>query len=158
MVKAGSLSELQAALRGQARALGFVACGFTGAGDDPSRKAHLEEWLREGRHGSMDWMESRKLQRSSPQGLWPEARSVIALGMSYAPDVDPLALEGDDEKARISVYAQGRDYHDVVKKALKALARRRALWHQHPARLLRRVRERSAPHRPNVGMSHEPLL
>ena len=87
------------------------------------RKARLEEWLREERHGSMDWMESRKLQRSSPQGLWPEARSVIALGMSYAPDVDPLALEGDDEKARISVYAQGRDYHDVVKKALKALAR-----------------------------------
>ena len=123
MVKEGSLSELQQALRVEAQALGFVACGFTGAGGDPLRAERFEEWLGEGRHGSMDWMESRKAQRASPQGLWPEARSVIALGMSYAPDVDPLALEGDGEKARISVYAQGRDYHDVVKKALKALAR-----------------------------------
>ena len=71
----------------------------------------------------MEWMEARKAQRASPQGLWPEASSVIALGMSYAPDIDPLALAEDPEKARISVYAQGRDYHDVVKKALKALAR-----------------------------------
>jgi epoxyqueuosine reductase len=55
--------------------------------------------------------------------MWTGAQSVIALGMSYAPEVDPLALEGDPEKARISVYAQGRDYHDVMKKALKALAR-----------------------------------
>ncbi|MXO48951.1 tRNA epoxyqueuosine(34) reductase QueG [Erythrobacter vulgaris] len=123
MVKEGSLSELQQALREEAHALGFVACGFTVAGGDPLRAERFEEWLGEGRHGSMEWMESRKAQRASPQGLWPEAGSVIALGMSYAPDVDPLALEGDDEKARISVYAQGRDYHDVVKKALKALAR-----------------------------------
>ena len=123
MVKEGSLDELQEALRAEARALGFVACGFTGAGVDPLRAGRFEEWLGEGRHGSMEWMESRKTQRSSPQGLWPDARSVIALGMSYAPDGDPLALEGDEEKARISVYAQGRDYHDVVKKALKALAR-----------------------------------
>ncbi|MBX7460251.1 tRNA epoxyqueuosine(34) reductase QueG [Qipengyuania huizhouensis] len=123
MVKKDTLSELQQALKREARALGFVACGFTGAGVDPLRAERFEEWLGKGRHGSMEWMESRKDQRASPQGLWPEARSVIALGMSYAPDVDPLALEGDSEKARISVYAQGRDYHDVVKKALKALAR-----------------------------------
>ncbi len=123
MVKSVSPGELQVALREKARELGFVACGFTGAGGDPLRAERFEEWLGEGRHGSMEWMESRKAQRASPQGLWPEANSVIALGMSYAPDVDPLALEGDDEKARISVYAQGRDYHDVVKKALKALAR-----------------------------------
>lgn len=123
MVKKDTLSELQQALKREARALGFVACGFTGAGVDPLRAERFEEWLGKGRHGSMEWMESRKAQRASPQGLWPEARSVIALGMSYAPDVDPLALEGDSEKARISVYAQGRDYHDVVKKALKALAR-----------------------------------
>ena len=123
MVKSVSPAELQAALREKARELGFVACGFTGAGGDSLRAERFEEWLGGGRHGSMEWMESRKAQRASPQGLWPEANSVIALGMSYAPDVDPLALEGDDEKARISVYAQGRDYHDVVKKALKALAR-----------------------------------
>ena len=71
----------------------------------------------------MEWMESRAHHRRSPQGLWPEARSVIALGISYAPANDPLALAGRGERARISVYAQGKDYHDVVKKALKALAR-----------------------------------
>ena len=117
------MKAIQDALRAEARSLGFAACGFTSAGENPKRSARLEQWLGEGRHGSMEWMEARKGQRTSPQGLWPEARSVIALGMSYAPDVDPLALEGDCEKARISVYAQGRDYHDVVKKALKALAR-----------------------------------
>ncbi|GMM91940.1 tRNA epoxyqueuosine(34) reductase QueG [Qipengyuania sp. MTN3-11] len=103
--------------------LGFAACGFASAATDPLRGERLESWLGKGRHGTMEWMEARKDQRASPQGLWPGARSVIALGMSYAPDIDPLALEGDPEAARISVYARGRDYHDVVKKALKALAR-----------------------------------
>ena len=117
------IAHLQAELREETARLGFVACGFAGAGADPLRGERFESWLGDGRHGSMEWMESRKAQRASPQGLWPEARSVIALGVSYAPDVDPLALAGDAEKARISVYAQGRDYHDVVKKALKALAR-----------------------------------
>nr|WP_247718017.1 tRNA epoxyqueuosine(34) reductase QueG [Qipengyuania proteolytica] len=116
---------MQTDLREEAARLGFVACGFTSAAPDAARVARLDHYLGEGRHGAMDWMEARKEQRASPQGLWPEARSVIALGMSYAPDGDPLALalEQEPEKARISVYAQGRDYHDVVKKALKALAR-----------------------------------
>ena len=119
----GVNSQLQVELREEAARLGFVACGFTSAAPDPVRAGRLEEFLGEGRHGSMEWMEARKAQRASPQGLWPDARSVIALGMSYAPDGDPLALESEPEKGRISVYAQGRDYHDVVKKALKALAR-----------------------------------
>src|SRR3546814_6132816 len=71
----------------------------------------------------MIWMESRAEQRGSPKGLWPEVRSVIALGMSYAPAEDPLALADHRTRGRISVYAQGADYHDVVKKALKAVAR-----------------------------------
>ena len=107
----------------KARALGFASVGFTTAAEDPLRTQRLEEWLGEGRHGSMEWMENRLHHRRSPQGLWPEAKSVIALGMSYAPALDPMALEGAGERARISVYAQGRDYHDVVKKRLKALAR-----------------------------------
>jgi epoxyqueuosine reductase len=113
------------ALRVQERALatGFAVCGIASAGEDPLRAARLEEWLGEGHHASMEWMETRLAHRRSPQGLWPEAKSVIALGMSYAPAADPLALEGSAEHARISVYAQGRDYHDVVKKRLKALAR-----------------------------------
>ena len=71
----------------------------------------------------MIWMEERAHHRESPAGLWPEVRSVIALGMSYAPALDPLALAGEGDRGRISVYAQGADYHDVVKKALKALGR-----------------------------------
>lgn len=71
----------------------------------------------------MIWMEARAEQRANPQGLWPEARSVIALGMSYAPARDPLALADVGDRGRISCYAQGADYHDVVKRALKALAR-----------------------------------
>ena len=68
-------------------------------------------------------MEARAHHRISPQALWPEATSAIALGMSYAPSSDPLALSSEPERARISVYAQGGDYHKTVKKALKALAR-----------------------------------
>ena len=87
------------------------------------RAERLDEWLAAGMHGDMAWMEDRADVRRGPNSMWPEAQSVIALGMSYAPEVDPLALEGDPDKARISVYAQGKDYHDVVKQALKALAR-----------------------------------
>jgi epoxyqueuosine reductase len=115
--------SLQAELRAEALALGFASVGFARAQGHARQAAGLEQWLGQGRHGSMEWMEARKAQRATPQGLWPEARSVIALGMSYAPEHDPLALADTGEKARISVYAQGRDYHDVVKKALKALAR-----------------------------------
>ena len=71
----------------------------------------------------MIWMESRAAERGSPAGLWPQVRSVVALGMSYAPAADPLALAGEGEVGRISVYAQGGDYHDVIKRALKSLAR-----------------------------------
>ena len=123
MVKDATIASLQQRLRDQARALGFASVGFAPAADDPVRARRLHEWLGEGMHGDMGWMADRADVRQGPNSMWPEANSVIALGMSYAPDVDPLALAGDDEKARISVYAQGRDYHDVLKKAVKALAR-----------------------------------
>ncbi len=123
MVNALATGDLAARIAAQAEALGFAACGIAAADEDPLRALRLEQWLGEGHHGSMAWMEERRDHRRSPQGLWPAAKSVIALGMSYAPAHDPLALEGSDAHARISVYAQGRDYHDVVKKRLKALAR-----------------------------------
>jgi epoxyqueuosine reductase len=107
----------------EAASLGFVTCGFARADSVPEAGRNLLQWLSEGRHGSMEWMEARAHQRIAPNALWPEARSVIALGMSYAPEGDPLALANDGSAGRISVYAQGRDYHDTVKKALKALAR-----------------------------------
>jgi epoxyqueuosine reductase len=123
MVNGGQIADLTARLAEQAHALGFVAFGVASAGEDPLRSQRLEQWLGDKHHGSMEWMETRLEHRRSPQGLWPEARSVIALGMSYAPAHDPLALEGEGDRARISVYAQGKDYHDTVKKRLKALAR-----------------------------------
>ena len=103
--------------------MGFAACGIASADACPQSGARLRQWLAEGCHGDMIWMEARAEQRASPQGLWPEARSVIALGMSYAPARDPLALADVGDRGRISCYAQGADYHDVVKRALKALAR-----------------------------------
>ena len=117
------MTALKHDLAAEARRLGFVACGIAPAAEDAARAARLDAWLAEGRHGDMAWMQDRAHHRRSPQGLWPEAQSVIALGMSYAPAADPLALEAAPDRGRISVYAQGQDYHDTVKKALKALAR-----------------------------------
>ncbi|ANY18909.1 Epoxyqueuosine reductase [Tsuneonella dongtanensis] len=121
MVNALVSSDLRPRLIERARAEGFVAVGVAPASLD--RGDALRAWLAEGAHGSMEWMEQRVAERASPQGLWPAARSVIALGMSYTPENDPLALEGQTDRGRISVYAQARDYHDTVKKALKRLAR-----------------------------------
>jgi len=118
-----ALNALTRDLEAQARELGFCAFGIASAEEDPVRAARLDSWLAEGMHGSMEWMADRAHHRRSPQGLWPEARRVIALGMSYAPASDPLALAEVPEVGRISVYAQGADYHDWVKKALKNLAR-----------------------------------
>jgi len=123
MVNCASIGDVTVRLEAEARALGFAAFGIASAVEDPLRAERLEQWLGEGHHGSMEWMEARTHHRRSPQGLWPEAKSVIALGMSYAPAHDPMALETQSERARISVYAQGKDYHDLVKKRLKALAR-----------------------------------
>ena len=103
--------------------MGFASCGFARADAVPEAGERLREWLAEGRHGAMNWMEERAHQRGHPQALWPEAKSVIALAMSYAPGGDPRALEAAPDRGRISVYAQGADYHKTVKKALKALAR-----------------------------------
>ena len=110
-------------IRAKAAELGFVACGFARADAAAHAGGDLEQWLGEGRHGEMVWMEERAAQRASPQGLWADANSVIALAMSYAPATDPLALAGARDRARISAYAQGGDYHKTIKKALKALGR-----------------------------------
>ena len=116
-------AALTLALKDEARRLGFVACGIAPADAAPEARARLDAWLADGAHGGMLWMAERAHQRGAPRALWPEARSVVMLGMSYAPPRDPLALAGEPEVGRFATYAQGQDYHDVVKKALKALAR-----------------------------------
>jgi len=115
--------RLTSLLKQKASDLGFAACGVAAAEAAPLAGERLRQWLASGAHGDMLWMAERADQRAHPQGLWPEVRSVIALGMSYAPAADPLALAAARDRGRISAYAQGADYHDVVKRALKGLAR-----------------------------------
>jgi epoxyqueuosine reductase len=110
------------ALREKANDEGFAVCGITAARLAPAAGARLREWVADGAHGDMLWMEGRLDERTDPAALWPEVKSVVMLGMSYAPADDPMALADLGDRARISVYARGRDYHDVVKGALKRLA------------------------------------
>lgn len=115
--------SLEEAIRAKASELGFVACGFAPADSADAAGIDLRHWIEGGFHGSMEWMETRAHHRVSAQALWPDAKSAIALAMSYAPASEPLALAGSPEVGRISVYARGGDYHKTVKKALKALGR-----------------------------------
>ena len=116
-------ADPKAAIREQALALGFDAVGFAPASLSTEAKAHLSEYLAKGHHGDMGWLAARAEQRAHPQALWPEAKTVVVLGMNYGPAEDPLAALGERERGAISVYARGRDYHDIVKSRLKALAR-----------------------------------
>ena len=108
----------------EAAKIGFDAVGIAAAGPGPNDGGHLRRYLAEGRHGAMDWMAETEARRADPRVLWPEARSVIVLGMSYAPEDDPLAAQARTDRGVISVYARHKDYHDVLKKRLKQLARR----------------------------------
>jgi epoxyqueuosine reductase len=110
------------ALKDQALAEGFAVCAIAPATLAPLAGERLKAWVADGCHGDMLWMEGRIDQRADPATLWPEVRSVIMLGMSYAPATDPMVLADHPDRARISIYAQGRDYHDIVKGALKRLA------------------------------------
>src|SRR5690348_9439919 len=109
-------------IRERALALGFDAIGFCQAELGGEARVRLAEFLAAGQHGDMGWLASRSGARSDPRRLWPDARSVIALGLSYAPDDDPLATLARAERGTISVYARNRDYHNVVKGMLKHLA------------------------------------
>ncbi|MBL8701320.1 MAG: tRNA epoxyqueuosine(34) reductase QueG [Alphaproteobacteria bacterium] len=114
---------MAAAVRAQALALGFDAVGITGAGLAAPTRARLEDFLAEGRHGTMDWMATHADRRGDPRVLWPAARSIVMLGVNHAPDTDPLAALAMRDRAALATYAVRRDYHDVVKSRLKALAR-----------------------------------
>ena len=113
----------RADIRERALALGFDAVGFAAADLGPHARDHLAQYLGLGYHGDMGWLETRAAERSRPKDLWPEVCSVVVLGLNYGPDGDPLAPLSRRDRGTISVYAQGRDYHDLVKKKLKALAR-----------------------------------
>jgi epoxyqueuosine reductase len=115
-------SSISDALEAEAARLGFAAFGIAPADAAPKAGARLRAWLAEGCHGDMLWMEGRADERASPRDLWPEVRSVVMLGLPYTPPLDPARNLDRPDRATISVYALGRDYHDVVKSKLKLLA------------------------------------
>ena len=117
-----STSEIREAVRARALAEGFDVVRFARAEDSAEAAGHLREFLSQGWHGTMGWMAANEDRRTSPLKLWPEAKSIVIVGASYAPGYDPLARLKERGHAAISAYAQGDDYHDVLKRRLKRLA------------------------------------
>src|SRR5260370_13554200 len=115
--------DLKDALAREARTLGFDCVGVTDPDAIAEAGRHFHEFLDAGAHGDMDWLAAHPERRTDPRGLWAGVRSVIMLGVNYGPDEDPLVILEQRTSGAISVYAQGDDYHDLIKKRLKALAR-----------------------------------
>lgn len=110
-------------LKERALSLGFDQFGVTSAVVSEHIAAGLQEFVAKNHHGTMDWLANRLHHRASPKNLWPEARSVIMLAMNYGPNSDPRLLLEERSSGNISVYARGKDYHDIIKKRLKQMAR-----------------------------------
>jgi epoxyqueuosine reductase len=111
-----------AEIRAHAEALGFDAFGIASAEPGPRDAERLRAFLAAGHHGTMEWLANREAERASPRALWPDARSVICVGLAYTPACDPLENLDKRDRGTISVYARGRDYHALLKGKLKHLA------------------------------------
>jgi epoxyqueuosine reductase len=118
-----SPADLKTRLASEARALGFDRIGVSGPEATKEAAKHFREFLDAGAHGDMDWLAAHPERRADPRALWSAVRSVIMLGVNYGPDENPLSILEQRTRGAISVYAQGDDYHDLIKKRLKALAR-----------------------------------
>ncbi len=116
------MSQLKDQIRAHAADAGFDIVRFTTPGTIPIAGERLMEFLAQGRHGDMQWMETTAQRRRNPATLWPQARSVIVLGLNYGPDADPLEALKQTSNGVISVYARGKDYHGLIKKKLKQVA------------------------------------
>lgn len=116
-------TDLKAQLIQEAERLGFADLKICAPNSIPHMPEALDRFLEAGYHGDMAWLADRKHWRSDPSKLWPDARSIIMLADNYAPDHDPREILNHSDRASISVYAQNKDYHDVLKKRLKALGR-----------------------------------
>ena len=121
------MSTLRQEIARRAAGEGFSAVRVTKLEADPRQAERLQQFLAEGRHGSMAWMAETQARRADPLVLWPEARTAIMLAQSYAQDMDPLARLEDRDSGVISLYALNRDYHDLVKGKLKRVAQ----WLKH---------------------------
>jgi epoxyqueuosine reductase len=115
--------DLTAALAGEAKALGFDCIGVTDPAAITDAGRHFRDFIEAGVHGEMGWLAAHPERRADPRVLWPDVHSIIMLGVNYGPDENPLAILEQRTRGAISVYARGDDYHDLVKKRLKALAR-----------------------------------
>lgn len=114
-------------IRAEALRLGFDVCGFADVRAAWPASDRLKAFVDDGRHGEMAWMAETLVRRSHPNAMWDGARSAILLGVNYGPEADPREGLAGRDRGLISAYAQGDDYHDLIKKRLKALAR----WVQH---------------------------
>ena len=117
------MDDIKEEIRKLAFDAGFDDVGFCRAETSPQAKADLKEFNAKGYHGTMDWMVNTEERRADPQVLWEEAKSIIVLGLNYGPKEDPMALLDQPERGVISCYAKNRDYHDLIKKRLKRMAR-----------------------------------
>ncbi len=115
-------AALREAVVARARAEGFDVARVAPAAALPETGARLMAWLDAGYHGDMEWMREGAERRASPQAMWPEARSALVLGLNYGPDHNPLDHLAARDRGLISVYAQGRDYHEIIKGRLKQVA------------------------------------
>lgn len=115
-------TRLRALIDAEARRAGFEAIAVTRPDAIPLAPARLAEFVADGFHGSMDWIAETVLRRAQPSTLWPEVRSIVVLAMNYGPDRDPRDVLEKRDRGAISVYAQNRDYHDVMKGRLKEIA------------------------------------
>ena len=118
-----STSDREDLIRAEALKLGFDLCRFTPIADAWPAGARLAEFLEAGRHGEMAWLAETAERRAHPRAMWAGARSAIVLGVNYGPDRDPMTVLGEPTVGAISVYAQGDDYHELIKARLKALGR-----------------------------------
>ena len=109
-------------IRREALALGFDDCRFARADQPWAAGERLFDFIAQGRHGQMSWMETTAERRAHPQAMWAGARSAVLLGVNYGPETDPREVLGQPDRGAISAYAQGSDYHDLIKKRLKRLA------------------------------------
>ncbi len=114
--------KLRALIEREARAAGFSAVAVTGPDTIPQAPGRLAQFVAAGMHGSMEWMAETLARRSDPSVLWPDVRSIIVLALNYGPDSDPRTVLAQRDRGAISVYAQNRDYHDIIKGRLKGLA------------------------------------
>ena len=111
-------------VKAEAADKGFDLCRITGPDSIPDAPPRLADFLAAGYHGTMDWMAETEARRADPRVLWSDVRSVVLFGMNYGPEHDPRAVLAMPDRAAISVYAQNRDYHDIIKGKLKEVATR----------------------------------